>query len=151
VPWPCSIEPKLVWPDIRRPWPSRVVGYRVPLDTQVFLTSRQAKCSLVARRMAWLLPHVKLCDLRVWMLIMSYVPPSLFQTKCLGYKMLQSSNLAMQSLSQLRPRCCLYKNKRNAIEKIFHCMKHIWVHNAAPWLKCWPPGPMQQAITKNVQ
>jgi hypothetical protein len=112
VPWPHGIEPKLAWPDNRRPWSSMVVGYQVNSGAQVFLWPRQAKCSLVARCMAWLQLHVKLRNLRVRMLIESCVPPSLFQTKCPGCKMLQSSNPAMQSLSQLRWRCCLYKNKK---------------------------------------
>jgi hypothetical protein len=88
VPWMRGIEPKLSWPDIQRPWSSRVVGYWVPPDTRVCLKSRQAKCSLVTRLMAWLLPHAKLCDLRFWMLIKSCLPPNLFSTKCLGCKML---------------------------------------------------------------
>ena len=48
-------------------------------------------------------------------------------------------------------RCCLYKNKTNATEVIFHYMKCICVHNAAPWLNYWPHEPMQQAINKNLQ
>jgi hypothetical protein len=75
VPWPCDIELKLF-------------GYRVPLNTRVYLRSRQAKCSLVTWLIAWLLMHVKLCDLRFWMLLESCIPPSLFWTKCPGCKML---------------------------------------------------------------
>jgi hypothetical protein len=101
VTWLRGIEPKLAWPDIQRHWSSRVLGYRVPPDTQVCLKPRQAKCSFVTRHMAWLLPLAKLCDLRFWMLIKSCVPPSLFSIKCLGCKMLQSSGPAMRSLSQL--------------------------------------------------
>jgi hypothetical protein len=104
VPWPCSIEPELTWPGIRRPWSFRVVGYRVPPDTQISLKSQQVKCSLVMWHIAWLLSHAKLYNMRFCLL----------QTKCLGCKMLQSSSLAMWSLWQLRSRCWLYRNKTNA-------------------------------------
>jgi hypothetical protein len=132
VSWPRDIEPKLAWPDIQRPWSSGVLGYQVPPDTRVCLKSFQGKCSLVTWLMAWLHPHVKLCDLRFWTLIESCVPLNLFLTKCPACKILQSSSPAMWSLSQLRPRCCLYKNKTNATKIIFYYIKYIWVHNAAP-------------------
>jgi hypothetical protein len=98
VPWPRGVDPDLAWPGFQRPWSSRVVGYWVPSNTRIFLRSQQVKCSLVTQHMAWLLPHMKLCNLRFWTLIESCVPPSLFWIKCSGYKMLQSSSSAMQSL-----------------------------------------------------
>jgi hypothetical protein len=114
VPWPRDVDPELTWPGIRWPWSSRVVGYRVPPDTWIFLRSQQIKCPFVSRHMARLLLHAKLCNLRFLTLIESCVPPSLFWTMCPGCKILHSSSPAKQSLSQLRPRCCLYINKTNA-------------------------------------
>jgi hypothetical protein len=130
--------------------PLELHRYQVPSDTWVCLRSCQAKCSLVAQLMAWLLVHAKPWDLRFWTLIEPCIPPSLLPTKCLGYKMLQSSSPAMWSLSQLMSRCCLHKNETNTVEVIFHYMKCIWVHDVAPWLEYWPLEPMLQAVNKNV-
>jgi hypothetical protein len=63
VPWPRGVEPELAWPGIRRTWSFRVVGYWVPLDTQIFLRSRQAKCSLVAQCMA---DYSRLWSYAIW-------------------------------------------------------------------------------------
>jgi hypothetical protein len=50
VPWSHGVElPDQTFEDLD---PPELCGYRVPLDTQVYLRSRQTKCSLVVWLMA---------------------------------------------------------------------------------------------------
>jgi hypothetical protein len=102
VPWSHGVEPLLSWPDIRSLDPPELQGYWVLLDTQVSLRSSRAQCSLVTRHMAWHLNLRSRERLRFRTLNESCIPPSLLPSKCPGCKMLQSVNLAMRSLSQLR-------------------------------------------------
>jgi hypothetical protein len=94
---PRGIEPRLTWPDIRRPlstwvaWVPSHCGYsgfsQITPGLVLFghtahgLTTRA--CGAVRYEF--------------WMLIESCIPPSLFPSKCPGCKMLQSSSPAMRS------------------------------------------------------
>jgi hypothetical protein len=81
--------------------PSELQGYQVLLDTWVSLRSSRAQCPSAVRHMAWQLNMWSREILRFWTLNESCVPPNLLLTKCLNYKMLQSSSPVIWSLSQL--------------------------------------------------